>query len=142
FMGHWLTFSGEQLLIWCAAIPAAVALGRASFVPITTLGAALILSFTRGVWAGAAAAVAFVSAMLPRRLLLTLLVPLVVIAALASGLIYHRIAASMNNQNSTFMPDSGRIELWKAGIQMIREHPWFGVGPERIAIEFPRLYHG
>ena len=71
----------------------------------------------------------FVSAMLPRRLLLTLLLPLLVIAALASGLIYHRIAASMNNQKSTFMPDSGRIELWKAGIQMIREHPWFGVGP-------------
>ena len=22
FMGHWMTFSGEQVLIWCAAVPA------------------------------------------------------------------------------------------------------------------------
>ena len=40
------------------------------------------------------------------------------------------------------MPDVGRVELWKAGLQMIREHPWFGVGPERIAAEFPRHYRG
>src|SRR5438045_8803885 len=25
---------------------------------------------------------------------------------------------------------------------MIREHPWFGVGPERIAVEFPHHYKG
>ena len=40
------------------------------------------------------------------------------------------------------MPDSGRIELAKAGVQMIRDHPWFGVGPERIAQEFPKYYRG
>jgi O-antigen ligase len=142
FMGHWLTFSGEQLLVWCAAIPATIALGRRWSLPITAVGAALILSFTRGVWAGAAAAVALTSIMMPKRLLMTLLLPLLLIGVTASGLIYHRLAASLNNQNNTFMPDTGRIELAKAGIQMIQEHPWFGVGPERIAIEFPRYYRG
>jgi O-antigen ligase len=142
FMGHWLTFSGEQLLVWCAAIPATLCLGRRWFVPITTVGAALILSFTQGVWAGALAAVAFISALMPKRLLLALLLPILLIAVTASGLIYHRLAASVNYQKETFMPVTGRIELWKAGLQMIREHPWFGVGPERVAIEFPRLYHG
>ena len=49
FMGHWLTFSGEQLLIWCAAIPAAVALGRGSFVAaITCVDEALIPKVLRG----------------------------------------------------------------------------------------------
>src|ERR1051326_7520234 len=38
FMGHWLTFSGEQLLVWCAAIPATIALGRRWFAPTTTVG--------------------------------------------------------------------------------------------------------
>ena len=47
FMGHWLTFSGEQLLVWCAAVPALIYLGKRWFVPLTIVGAALILSFTR-----------------------------------------------------------------------------------------------
>lgn len=140
FMGHWLTFSGEQLLVWCAAIPAVIVLGRRSFLPITVVGAALVLSFTRGVWAGAAGAIVVAAALMPKRTLLSLLLPLLVIITLASPLIYHRVAASINNQNNTFMPDSGRLELGKVGLQMIRQHPWFGVGPERIAIEFPRLY--
>ena len=29
-LGHWLTFSGVQLLVWCAAIPATVLLGDGS----------------------------------------------------------------------------------------------------------------
>src|SRR5215475_14292894 len=44
FMGHWMTFSGEQLLVWCAAIPATMALGRRWSLLITAVGAALILS--------------------------------------------------------------------------------------------------
>ena len=119
-----------------------IVLGRRWLVPMTTVGAALILSFTQGVWAGAVAAVAFLSAMLPRRLLAPLLLPLLLFAFVVSGLIYHRLATSIENQDHAFMPVTGRIELWKAGIQMIRQHPWLGVGPERIAIEFPRLYHG
>jgi putative inorganic carbon (hco3(-)) transporter len=141
FMGHWLTFSGEQLLVWCAAIPAIVCLGRRWFVPVTTVGAALILSFTQGVWAGAIGAVVMVSLLMPRRLLLPLLLPLALIAATASGLIYHRISTSLN-KSQDFMPVTGRIELWKAGLQMIREHPWFGVGPEKVSLEFPRHYGG
>jgi O-antigen ligase len=60
----------------------------------------------------------------------------------SSGLIYHRLETSFRNANNAFMPVTGRMEAWKAGLQMIREHPWFGVGPERVAIEFRRLYHG
>src|SRR5262249_45429762 len=91
FMGHWLTFSGEQLLVWCAAIPAIVVLGRRWYIPITTVGAALILSFTQGVWAGAIAAMLVVVLMMPKRQILILLLPLVLIAGAASGLIYHRL---------------------------------------------------
>jgi putative inorganic carbon (hco3(-)) transporter len=141
FMGHWQTFSGEQLLVWCFSLAAIAALGRRWLVPLTIVGAALILSFTRGVWAGAIGAVAVLATLAPRRLLLPVLLPLLVIALAASGLIFHRINASLE-QNGQFMPDTGRIELWKAGFEMIREHPWFGVGPERIAAEFPKHYRG
>jgi hypothetical protein len=28
FMGHWMTFSGELMLVWCAAVPAILTLGK------------------------------------------------------------------------------------------------------------------
>src|SRR5262245_1115949 len=71
FMGHWLTFSGEQLLVWCAAVPALMYLGKRWIVPLTIVGAALILSFTQSVWLGAAAGIGAVALLLPRRLLLS-----------------------------------------------------------------------
>src|SRR5688572_11164577 len=54
-MGHWMTFSGEQLLVWCAAIPAVLILGRRWLFFLGLVGTAIIFSFTRSVWLGAAA---------------------------------------------------------------------------------------
>src|SRR4029453_11918083 len=38
--------------------------------------------------------------------------------------------------------DTARRELFIGGVRMIRDHPLFGVGPERIHTEFPRYYRG
>jgi putative inorganic carbon (hco3(-)) transporter len=140
FMGHWLTFSGEQLLVWCAAIPAMAGLSRRWFIPTGLVGIALILSFTRSVWLGAAAGVIVVAMKLPRSVLIRVLVPVAVVALAASGLIYHRV--SMSFQQGQFAPDSGRIALFFGGLGMIHDHPLFGVGPERIHTEFPHYYRG
>jgi putative inorganic carbon (HCO3(-)) transporter len=140
FMGHWMTFSGEQLLVWCAAIPALLSLGRRWIGPVGLVTTALVLTFTRSVWLGAVAGLAVVFLILPRRVLIPVLVPAVLIGGITSGLIYHRVALSFGEER--FAPDFGRIELWKAGVQMIRHHPLFGVGPERISTEFPKYYTG
>ena len=140
FMGHWITFSAEQLLVWCAAIPALVVLGRRWAVPSTLIGAALVLSFTRSVWFGAVAGVLAVAVSLPRKTLIGAALPVGLVAAGASGLIQHRI--SMSFQQQKFAPDAGRVELFFGGLRMIRDHPLFGVGPERIHSEFPRYYSG
>src|SRR5688572_14238455 len=51
FMGHWMTFGGEQLMVWCAAIPALPVIGlTAALLPLFLIGSALILSFTRSAW--------------------------------------------------------------------------------------------
>ncbi len=139
FMGHWMTFSGEQLLIWCAAVPAMAALGRRWFVPLGVVGTALILSFTRSVWLGALGGFLAVALLLPRRMLIGVVLPVGLVAAAASGLIYHRVSMSFG-QN--FSPDSSRLAMAFTGFHMIQDHPLFGVGPERIHIEFPRYYRG
>ena len=139
FMGHWMTFSGEQLLVWCAAIPAIVALGRRWLLPLGLVSAALILSFTRSVWLGAAAAFMVVALSLPRRMVVAVLLPVAAVAAIASGLIYHRMSLSFGDR---FGPDSGRLEMLYVGSRMIQDHALFGVGLERIHTEFPHYYHG
>jgi putative inorganic carbon (HCO3(-)) transporter len=140
FMGHWMTFGGEQLLVWCAAVPAVTILGRRWRIPLGIVGAALVLSFTRSVWLGAMAG--FIAAMLsmPRKTVIGVYLPIAIVAAGASGLIYHRLSLSFKQQ--AFAPDSGRFELFIGGVRMVKDHPLFGVGPERIHTEFPRYYRG
>jgi O-antigen ligase len=140
FMGHWITYSHEQLLVWCAAIPAIVVLGRRWMIPLGLVGAALVLGFTRGVWLGAAAGFLVAAMLIPRRVLLGVALPVALIGVAASGLIIHRISMSFNQPN--FTPDTGRVKLFIAGVRMIKAHPLFGVGPQRIHTEFPRYYRG
>ena len=139
FMGHWMTFSGEQLLVWCAAVPSMLFLGRRWSIPLAAVSAALILSFTRSVWLGAMAGFLVVVFMIPRRVSMGVVLPVAFVAAIASGLIYHRVAMSFGPK---FAPDLSRIEMLSAGFRMIQEHPLFGIGPERVHAEFPRYYHG
>jgi O-antigen ligase len=138
-MGHWMTFSGEQLLVWCAAVPAMNVLGRRWLAPLTAVGTALILSFTKGVWIGAIAGIAVIALAAPRKALLTALIPSAIVAGIASGLIYHRISQSFEEE---FTPVTSRIEMLSVAARMVQDHPLFGVGPERISREFPRYYNG
>jgi O-antigen ligase len=139
FMGHWMTFSGEQLLVWCAAIPAVLMLGRRWMIPLGVVGTALLLSFTRSAWLGAAAGFVLLGLLMPRKILISAALPVAVVAVGFSGLIYHRLSFSFKEKQ--FGPDSGRFELFIGGIRMIKDHPLFGVGPERIHTEFPH-YRG
>lgn len=138
-MGHWMTFSGEQLLVWCAAIPAVLILGRRWAFLLGLVGTAIVLSFTRSVWLGAAAGFAVVALVAPRKVLIGVALPIAVVAALSSGLIYHRVSMSFGRN---FAPDTGRLAMAFVGLRMIQDHPLFGVGPERIRTEFPRYYTG
>jgi O-antigen ligase len=138
-MGHWMTFSGEQLLVWCAAIPALMFLGQRWLIPISAVMAGIMLSFTRSVWVGSIAGLAAVSFALPRRVLIQAIVPPIAIGLAASPFIVHRLLASTGDQ---FAPDRARISMLDVGARMVRDHPWFGVGPERIREEFPRYYPG
>jgi O-antigen ligase len=139
FMAHWMTFSGGQTLVWCAAIPTIVVLGRRWFLPTLLVGTGILVSFTRSAWIGSAAGVLSIVGTIPRRWLLSALAPMGLIALFAAGPIQHRLAMSME---PNFTPDTGRLALLDAGLRMVRDHPLFGVGPGRIYDEFPRYHQG
>jgi len=138
-LGHWMTFSGVQLLVWCAAIPALMVLGRRWMPTVPIIGTALVLSNTRGAWIGAAAGFAFVALALPRRVLVAVLLPMIVVTLAASPLIYHRVSMSLDKDLAT---NYSRGIYLDVGLKMIKAHPLFGVGPERVHDDFPRYYPG
>jgi O-antigen ligase len=138
-LGHWMTFSGVQLLVWCGAIPAIAILGRKYIVAISMISIAIVLSNTRGVWLGAAAGFAFVTVGLPRRVIATVLLPVLVIGLLASPLIYRRVRMSFDTGLAT---NYSRLVYVSVGTQMIRDHPLLGVGPGRVDDEFPKYFEG
>lgn len=141
FMGHWMTFGGGQMLVWAASLPLLLAfefgLYRAGALVI---GTALVFSFTRSAWIGAIASAAVSAIRFPMRQSARILVPMAIVGVLASGLIGHRLWMSF--LDGGFAPDSGRIEMAGVGWRMVRDHPFFGVGPERVRFEFDRYYHG
>jgi O-antigen ligase len=139
FMGHWMTFSGGQLLVWCAVLPLIVLIGRRWIIPLSMIGIAIIFSFTRGAWLGSVFGIAVASFWIPRRQLVRLIVPILVVSLLASPFIYHRVSMTVQGQSGG---DVGRLKLLKVGLEMVRAHPLFGVGLERIPAEFPNYYKG
>lgn len=141
FMGHWMTYSGEQMLVWCSAVPlAGVFRSRLYWAMLSVVGIGILLSFTRSVWLGAAAGMVLMAFYLPYQRLLRLLIPVSIVAVVASGLIFNRIAVSFMEED--FAPDSSRLAMLDVGIRMVEDHPLFGVGPERISLLFPDYYRG
>ena len=131
FMGHWMDFSGQQMLILAALAAFFLARPKIKWIPVLLLvGGSLVLSFTRGAWVGSFASLLLLIAL--RRPKLLWAVPVVALAAflLAPSLVRERVM-------SVFQPGSDpsisiRLEMWQVGWNMIRRNPWFGVGPNRV----------
>lgn len=136
-LGHWMTFSGVQLLVWCAAVPALIVLGRRWIPNVAIIGTAIVLSNTRGAWLGAAAGFAFVALALPRRVLAAVLIPMIAVTLAASPFIIRRVSMSLDNSLAT---NYSRAIYRDVGMKMIKARPLFGVGPERVDDDFPRYY--
>lgn len=137
FMGHWMTFSGEQLLVFSALLAFLVLYpirrmwlwGLATII----LTISIILSFTRSVWLATAIVMGVVLCRYRRKILLMVPVVAILLVLVFPSAIGHRLRSFLDTQ---FASNQGRIEMARAGWQMFRSHPWFGVGASRIRPEF------
>lgn len=127
-MSHWMTFSETTLLILVVLGSYVLFRDRArpggalwSLLAVW-LTAGIALSWTRSAWiATAIVSVYFVWFWKPRLLWLA---PLALL-----GLPF------VVSQQVTERVDS-RVIMWRTGARMIQDHPWFGVGPERVGPTF------
>lgn len=144
FMGHWMNFGGQQMLIFSSLVAyvllgarSATACGQAVnrrvtawWLILSVVAFSIILNFTRGVWLGCGVAVLYLVARWRSGVLWAL--PLAALAAyLASPSLVRERAQSLFHP-SRDASISIRLEMWHAGIEMIRRHPLVGVGPDNI----------
>lgn len=141
--GHYMTFAG---LILLAAPPALVAAweargrlrvlyGAASAV----LVASLLLSFTRGAWLGMTVGLAAIVARSRPRL--AWLVPLAVALGFALAPSGYR-ARALSSFDPHHPMNVDRIRLWRAAVDIWRDHPWTGVGLVDLKPYYLQYRHG
>jgi O-antigen ligase len=94
---------------------------------------ALALTSTRGVWIGAAAAVALLLALKNLRLVAMIPVLVAIMFAVAPDMISARMASVVDLKDPTIRD---RIAMMRTGAAIIKEQPLTGIGPDMV----PRMY--
>ncbi len=138
FFSHWMTFSEVGLLVFLILLSylffsvSGRRWGRGVWVACgIVFGFALVLSFTRSVWLALAAGGAYLLWHWKPKLLLAAPVLAILLAVLSPGVVKHRLATIASPGDN-----SARLIMWRTGARMIAQHPWLGMGPERVGPHF------
>jgi O-antigen ligase len=107
-------------------------------VSLVLLTAALVMTHTRGAWIGLMAGVALILGFFQKRFLLALPVVAAVIFLAAPEAVRERIRSIVDPQDVTARE---RLYMWGSGLQLIRDHPWTGVGMEGVERVYSTYKH-
>jgi len=144
FMSHWMTLSGQLMIVLLLMLAFLFFSPSAKRKPgwfvvlcAAPIGAALVLGFTRSIWLATAAAGFYLVWFWRRKLLFA--VPVLAAAGiwLAPGAVRDR-AVSMFRPQKEIDSNQHRIVCWRTGWEMIKAHPWFGLGPEQVRLQFDK----
>lgn len=128
-VGHPLTYGGQAMLLGTLATAIAIRCGgRWRVGALLALGAllpALAGTYTRSAWIGYIAAVVVIVAFTRARWLAGLAGGLGALALVLPGA-YRERAFSIFDPGNPWNRE--RVHMWEAGLRMLRDHPWTGVG--------------
>ncbi len=133
FMGHWMNFGGQQMLVFitlAAFLLLALRARKIWWLAGAVVATSIIFNFTRGVWLGCGIACVYLVARWRPRGLWVL--PVLVIAGYfaSPGLIRRRLESVRHPSTDPSL--ALRFEMWQVGWRMIQQHPLVGVGPNNI----------
>ena len=157
FMGHWMNFGGQQMLIFAALLAFLLLAPKAAATATGIRGsgfgvrkenprhlaawaiwwllwgvvvASIVLNFTRGVWLGSFVAALYLVARWKPRWLWALPVLLLVGYFAAPSMVRHRVEVLRHPSRDPAL--SIRFEMWQVAWRMMQKHPLLGVGPNNI----------
>jgi putative inorganic carbon (HCO3(-)) transporter len=151
-MSHWMTFGGEEMfaLLMLASFllfgPVRRIDAYASMVRATArlwpwlacaglLVIALLLGETRSIWLATLAAGFYLIWCWKRFVVLLVPVILALVVFFGPPSIRERVTSFIQPRKNVDSNDF-RFVAWRTGLRMIEKHPWFGVGPEEVRLEF------
>lgn len=141
FNSHWMTFSGQMMIVLLLCL-ALWLWGRperrlrwtlAVCLPLVTL--ALVLAFTRGMWIATGVGTLYLLWCWKRWTVA--LVPVLALAAffLGPAALRGRVL-SLIHPHGQMDSNDHRVYVFRTGLEMIKAHPWFGLGPQRVGPHF------
>jgi O-antigen ligase len=134
-MGHWMTLSGELMLVLiCLAGYLVFSSSKRRllwFLLLISLSFSLALTMTRSVWIATVTGLILLLLMRHFRLrtLLIAAVSATLMGVLTPDTFQKRMKSVFNSNDPSVY---ARASIWKAGLRMVEAHPWLGVGPQRV----------
>lgn len=140
-MSHWMTFSELLMVVFLVAVAFVIWAKpsrwerRLALLTVCLTGLAVVLAFTRGVWIATGAGVAWLLWSWNRWSVAILPVAAAAVLLLNPGNARER-ALSLIRPHGELDSNQHRVVTWRTGLEMVKAHPWLGVGPERVGAKF------
>jgi putative inorganic carbon (hco3(-)) transporter len=139
FESHWMTFGALQLSVFSLLLAQLFFSNRKmpawAYGSLAVLSATILLGWTRSIWlAGIPSTLYLVWFWRPK---MTLAIPVIaVLAFLFAPQATRDRMMSLIEPRADIDSNRHRIVTFRTGIEMIKTHPWFGLGPEQIRRSF------
>lgn len=140
FMGHWMTFSGHMMM--AVLVVAAVVFFSNDrrwigwlIAAAMLIGIGLVAAETRSMWLGAGVGGTYL-VWLWRRWVVLALPLLAAILLIANPFELQERAISVFHPHGDVDSNEHRAVTRRVGWEMIKAHPWLGLGPEQVGPQF------
>lgn len=139
FESHWMTFGALQLSVFSLLLAQLFFSNRKmptwAYSSLAVLSATILLGWTRSIWLAAIPSTLYLVWFWRPKM--TLAVPLIaVLAVLIAPKTTRDRMMSLMEPRADVDSNRHRIVTFRTGIEMIKAHPWFGLGPEQIRRSF------
>jgi len=137
---HWMTFAGEQMIAVLLAASLLLFAPRARRgwwlgIALALISASIVISLTRGVWIATVAGLLYLIGMWRPRFL-PLAPALLLIVAWAGPPVVRERIDSLLWPHGDVDSNMHRVYVWRTGVAMVEAHPWFGLGPDQVKVQF------
>ena len=142
FMSHWMTLGGEEMMVILMASAFIFFLPheRTRLLLVAAVGiviASLLVGFTRSIWLGTAIGGVFLIWTWKRWWILALPLPILLLLFANPVGIGDRMQSIFRPHGDTDSNDF-RVVCRRTGWEMIKAHPFFGLGPEQVKAQFDK----